>query len=161
MAFDRPKYVNDFWMGVGQPATSIIPPALPTYDTTGMNPYTDLNLTSALVLMEQARAIQGGPIPPMKLLMRGADTISRQMGEFMASQMARIGVTLEPEYRDWARWQEMTDNRQTQVFDNGWVADYPDEQDFFQCFYSKNIPNAGLNNCCYSNPAFDALYEKA
>ncbi|HEX4793909.1 MAG TPA: ABC transporter substrate-binding protein [Humisphaera sp.] len=161
MAFDRTKYVNDFWMGVGQPATSVIPPTLPTYDASEKNPYTGLNLLAAQALMEQAKRIQGGPIPPLKLLMRGADTTSRQMGEFMATQMARIGVTLEPEYRDWARWQEMTDNRQTQVFDSGWVADYPDEQDFYQLFYSKNIPNAGVNSFVYSNPAFDALYEKA
>ena len=54
MAFDRTRYVNDFWMGVGQPAKGIIPPTLPTYDATGTNPYTDSNLAAALELMNEA-----------------------------------------------------------------------------------------------------------
>jgi peptide/nickel transport system substrate-binding protein len=83
------------------------------------------------------------------------------MAEYFVAQMREIGVELKPEFRDWSRWQEMVDNRQTQVFDAGWQSDYPDEQDFLQLFYSKNIPNAGLDQTCYNNPKFDELYEKA
>jgi ABC-type transport system substrate-binding protein len=111
--------------------------------------------------MVEAERINGGPIPPLTLLMRDADTLSRQMAEYFVGQMRPIGVTLVPEYHDWARWQEMVDNRQTQVFDAGWMADYPDEQNFYQLFYSKNAPNAGVNQTVYNNPAFDALYDKA
>ena len=39
------------------------------------------------------------------------------------------------------------DNRQTQIFQLGWVADYPDEQDFFQLFYGKNAVPQGSNPC--------------
>ncbi len=80
--------------------------------------------------MEEAVRINGGPIPPLTILFRGTDTTHRQMAEFYADQMAQIGVTLGPEYRDFARWQEMVDARQAQLFDGGWYSDYPDEQDF-------------------------------
>jgi ABC-type transport system substrate-binding protein len=161
MAFDRATYIRNFQNGRGTAANGLIPPGFVTFDPTRKNPYTQLDLVKAKALMKEAVRINGGPIPPMTLLMRDADTTSRQMAEFFASQMREIGVDLRAEFRDFARWQEMVDNRQTQVFDAGWVSDYPDEQDFLQLYYSKNIPNAGVNSCCYSNPAFDALYEQA
>ena len=161
MAFDRKNYVDVFQMGRGIPAIGLIPPGLATFDPNGKNPYTEYNLTRAHELMKEAEKIQGGPIPPMSLLMRDSTTLSRQMAEYFASQMAQIGVTLHPEYHDWARFQEMVDNRQTQVFDAGWQGDYPDEQNFLQLCYSKNIPNAGLNWFCYKSDEFDRLYVKS
>ena len=93
--------------------------------------------------------------------MRDAETLSRQMAENFVLQMRQIGVTVVPEYRDFARWNEMVDNRQTQLFDAGWLADYPDEQDYLQLFYGKNAPAMGPNSAAYVNPEFDKLYEQA
>ncbi len=161
MAFDRASYIRNFANGRGMAALGPIPPGFPTFDPNLVNPCTQYNLSRARELMREAVKINGGPIPPLTLLMRDSDTLSRQMAEYFAAQMRPIGVTLVPEYHDWARWQEMVDNRQTQVFDAGWEADYPDEQNFYQLFYSKNAPNGGVNQTVYDNPAFDALYEKA
>ena len=41
----------------------------------------------------------------------------------------------------------------------GWVADYPDAEDFLQLFYSGNI-DKGTNNTNYRDPHFDSLYER-
>jgi ABC-type transport system substrate-binding protein len=161
MAFDRATYLRNFQNGRGRVANGLIPPGLPTFDEKRVNPYTQFDLAKARELMKEAERINRGPIPPMSLLMRDSDTVSRQMAEYFTSQMRQIGVVLRPEFRDWARWQEMVDNRQTQVFDAGWQGDYPDEQNFFQLFYSKNIPNAGVNSACYTNEKFDKLYEEA
>ena len=161
MAFDRATYLRNFKNGRGKAAIGLIPPGFPTYDSNIRNPYVEFNLGKAKELMKEAVKINEGPIPELKLLMRDSDTLERQMAEYFASEMREIGVDLKPEFRTWARWQEMVDNRQTQVFDAGWQSDYPDEQDLLQLFYSKNIPDKGLNSCCYSNPKFDELYEKA
>jgi ABC-type transport system substrate-binding protein len=93
--------------------------------------------------------------------MRDSDTLERQVAENFVLSMKQIGVNVEPEFRDFARWLEMTDNREMQIFDSGWLADYPDEQDFLQLFYSKNAPAGGVNTCSYTNPAFDKLYDQA
>jgi oligopeptide transport system substrate-binding protein len=42
----------------------------------------------------------------------------------------------------------------------GWIQDYLDAQDWYQLFYSKNIP-AGLNSSNYDSPDFDKIYEEA
>jgi ABC-type transport system substrate-binding protein len=161
MAFDRNAYITNFLNGRGMPAIGPIPPGFPTFDRNAVNPYTQLNLEAAREKMRQAEAINGGPIPTLRILMQDSDTTSRQMAEDFVLRMKQIGLTIEPEYRDFARYLEMVDNRQTQLFEAGWLADYPDEQDFLQLFYGKNAPAMGLNSAAYMNPEFDALYEKA
>jgi oligopeptide transport system substrate-binding protein len=161
MALDRKTFIHNFTNDRGEPAIGPIPPGFPTFDPEQVNPYTQFNLDAARQKMGEAIKINGGPIPPLSLLMRDADTESRQMAEYYTSQMQRIGVTLVPEYRDFARWEEMTDNRQTQLFDSGWEADYPDELNFLQLFYGENAPAGGVNSTAYVNPKFDELYRRA
>jgi oligopeptide transport system substrate-binding protein len=161
MAFDRNAFIQIFLNGRGTPAIGPIPPGFPTYDPNYTNPYTQFNLAAARDKMKEAVAINGGPIPKLQLLMQGADTDSRQMADNFVIQMQQIGIDVEPQFRDFARWLEMTDNRQTQIFQGGWEADYPDEQDFLQLFYGKNAPPLGVNSAAYVNPEFDKLYDEA
>jgi oligopeptide transport system substrate-binding protein len=161
LAFDRKRFIETFLNGRGTSAIGIVPPGFPTYDSKRVNPYTQYDLERAKQLMAEAEKINGGPIPPLTFLLRGTDTTSRQTGEFDAAMMKKIGITIVPVYRDFKRWQEMVDNRQTQLFDGGWSADYPDEQDYLQLLYGPNAPQGGLDSAAYVNPAFDALYDKA
>lgn len=45
----------------------------------------------------------------------------------------------------------------------GWVADYPDPENFLNLFYSGNIGenSSTINPFKYKNPEFDAMFEKA
>jgi len=45
-----------------------------------------------------------------------------------------------------------------QSFSYGWIADYPDGENFLQLFWSKSI--GGANYTLFSMPEFDRLYEK-
>jgi ABC-type transport system substrate-binding protein len=51
-------------------------------------------------------------------------------------------------------------HRQAQLWPLGWQMYYPDAENIFQLFYSKNA-SPGPNESNYGNPAYDALYEKA
>ncbi len=147
--------------GRGENAIGPIPPGFPTYDEKKLNPYTQFNLEGAKAKLKEAKVIQGGEIPELTLLMPGTDTGVRQMAEFFVSNMEKIGLKMKIEYRNWARFQEMVDSKQAQVYSLGWVADYPDEQTFLQLFYGKNVGTNGINSANYQNPEFDVLYEKA
>ncbi len=46
-----------------------------------------------------------------------------------------------------------------QLWSYGWVADYPDGDNFMQLLYSRNINQS--NVACYASPVFDSLYEKS
>jgi oligopeptide transport system substrate-binding protein len=161
MGFDRKTFIDIYLNGRGQPAIGPIPPGFPTFDSSLVNPYTRFDVAGAKAKLQEAQQINGGPIPPLNLLIGSTDTAARQDAEFFASQMAQIGLTIKTQYTTWARFQEMVDSKQAQIFDLGWVADYPDEQTFWQLFYSKNAGVGGVNAVNYSNPQFDALYEKS
>jgi ABC-type oligopeptide transport system substrate-binding subunit len=46
------------------------------------------------------------------------------------------------------------------VAESGWGADYPDPENYFFLFYSKNFPPEGKNTNRYHNPEFDRLFEQ-
>jgi len=160
MAYDRDKFIDLMLNGRGIRSKGPIPPEFPTYDPNDVNPNTEFNLPAAREKMKEAIAINGGPIPEIVYLLPGTDTTYRQYGELMKTQMAQIGINIRPDYRTWARFLEMVDSKQAQFFSLGWQADYPDEQTFFQLFYSKN-ESPGPNHTNFNNPDYDALYEKS
>lgn len=161
MAFDRETFIRTYLNGRGIAAKGPIPPGFPTYDPNKKNPNAEFDLAAAKEKMKEAVALNGSPFPTFKLFMQDTDTETRQWAEYFVSQMRQIGLDVKPEYNTWARYQEIVDNRQTEMFMGGWVADYPDEQTFLQLFYGKFAPAGGVNPTAYNNPAYDALYEKA
>jgi len=46
-----------------------------------------------------------------------------------------------------------------QSFSYGWIADYPDGENFLQLFWTKSI--GGANYAMFSHPEFDRLYEES
>jgi len=160
MAFDRKTYIDTFLNGRGSIPVGPIPPMIPGYRPEKENPYTRYDLDAARKLLAEAAKINGGPIPTLKLALPGNDTTARQMGEFFRIQMQRLGLEVEVDYMTWPKFQDATKTRSHQLFALGWVADYPDAQNFLLLFYGPNRA-PGPNSCNYSNPEFDALYEKA
>ena len=161
MAYDRQQFIDLYLNGRGQVANGPIPPGFPTYDGHRVDPYTVFDVAGARAKVAEAERVNGGPIPPLHMLFGNTDTATTQEADFFVSQMRRVGLTVQPEYTTWPRFLERVDSKQAQIFDLGWVADYPDEQDFWQLFYGKFAGPGGLNSCNYANPAFDALYEQS
>ena len=88
------------------------------------------------------------------------DTQSRESTELLISFMDQIGVVINPSYNNWPTFLEKLGRRQAQMFRIGWVADYPDAENFLQLFYGPNA-SPGPNRCNYSNAGFDNLYARA
>jgi ABC-type transport system substrate-binding protein len=160
MALDRKEYIDLMLNGRGIPAKGPVPPEFPTYDPNEVNPFAELNIPAAREKMKEAERVHGGPIPEIALVMGDTSTTSRQSAELLQTHMAKIGVKLRVEYVTWPRFLQMVDSKQAQFFSLGWQADYPDEQTFFQLWYSKN-QSPGPNSTNYNDPEYDALYEKS
>ena len=84
----------------------------------------------------------------------------RQAAELFCHFMERIGVVVQPSYNNWPTFLEKMERRQAQLFSLGWVADYPDAENFLQLFYGPNS-SPGPNHSNYATPEFDRLYEQA
>jgi oligopeptide transport system substrate-binding protein len=84
----------------------------------------------------------------------------RQATELFMDFMNQIGVVIEPSYNNWPTFLDKIQRGQAQMFGLGWVADYPDAENFLQLFYGPN-ESPGPNHAHYANPEFDALYDQA
>lgn len=84
--------------------------------------------------------------------------------DWYVRQFAKIGVQLEIRATDYNRFQDKMSKGSVQIFFWGWLADYPDAENFLFMLYgpnSKALTNGnGENNTNYQNPVFDALYEQ-
>lgn len=83
---------------------------------------------------------------------------TKQMLDLMSDMFDRIGIKLIPSFNTWPAFIEKLNRRQAQIYQLGWVADYPDAENFLQLFYSLN-ESPGPNHSNYRNSEFDRLYE--
>lgn len=122
------------------------------------------NLEKAKGLLAEAGYVDGkdpktGRRLELTIELGSADSNTRQSIALLADMFDEIGVMLKPSYNTWPAFIGKMNRRQAQMFRLGWVADYPDAENFLQLFYSKN-ESPGPNHANYRNPKFDVLYEK-
>ena len=83
---------------------------------------------------------------------------AREMVELMASFYDKVGIELAARYMTWDAFLTAVIEGRTQMFNLGWVGDYPDPENFLQLFHSKNV-SPGSNHSDYVNPDFDKAYD--
>ena len=83
---------------------------------------------------------------------------AREMVELMASFYDRVGIDLAARYMTWDAFLTAVNEGRTQMFNLGWIGDYPDPENFLQLFHSKNV-SPGANHSNYINPEFDRAYD--
>jgi len=74
----------------------------------------------------------------------------------IARQLAEIGVSVELQLMDAATLREGMRQGNVSFFRGSWIGDYPDAENFFSVFYSKN--GAPPNYTRFKNEEFDKLY---
>ncbi|MEJ0003406.1 MAG: ABC transporter substrate-binding protein [Pararobbsia sp.] len=77
-------------------------------------------------------------------------------------QAAKLGIQLEARPTDYNRFQDRIRQGAEQIFFWGWNADYPDPEDFLFLLTSAEgvVKYGGNNETNYSNPEYDALYQR-
>ena len=94
---------------------------------------------------------QQSPTPSVKALL-----------DWYQKQFAKIGVQLEIRATDYNRFQDKVNKGTVQIFFWGWLADYPDAENFLFLLFgpnSKSLTNGnGENNANYQNAEFDKLF---
>ena len=82
--------------------------------------------------------------------------------DWTTRQFAKLGVQLEIRATDFNQYQEKTLKGRHQIFFGGWVADYPDAENFLFLLYGPNAKSLseGENIANYRNPAFDRRFRE-
>ncbi|MFQ5532493.1 MAG: ABC transporter substrate-binding protein [Candidatus Methylomirabilales bacterium] len=157
-AVDKKAVANVILEGRVLPARSILPPGVLGYnpDLRGY-PY---NREKAGRLLVEAGYEGGRGLPPLTLYYN-TGLVNRKIAEFVQGALRRIGVTVELRELDWPAYLNLVDGGEAQFFRLGWLADYPDPENFLTVlFHSRNIGSKG-NLSRYANPKVDALLDRA
>jgi ABC-type transport system substrate-binding protein len=82
--------------------------------------------------------------------------------DWLVRQFAKIGIQLEVRATDFNQFQDKVLKGKHQIFWWGWLADYPDAENFLFLLYGPNAKSKsqGENTSNYENPEFDALYRQ-
>lgn len=179
IAVNYDEYIAIFLNGRGRPAQSPIPPGIFGYlaGAAGVNRYVydwkenelqRKSLSVAKSLMTQAGYPKGiDPQSGRRLVLHYDVTSSgspddKAQLDWMRKQFAKIGISLNIRSTQYNRFQEKMRTGNAQIFLWGWKADYPDPENFLFLLYGPNgkVKFGGENAANYSNPQFDALFEK-
>lgn len=159
-AYDQELVLKKFFNSLVTSAHGPIPPLLDGYRKDLKNPYKKTDIEKAKALLAEAGYPEGKGLPVFKFEMAATHTTARQMAEYFKEQVAQIGIRVQLQPNTWPQFNEKIKNKKADVFEMAWNGDYPDAENFLQLFYSKNV-SPGPNSANYSNPEFDALFEKA
>ena len=157
-AIDRDKWIELFTNGRGRKMVSALPMGIPDRPVNPVLRY-DFNLERAKGLLKKAGFPAGKGLPTLRFDLRGADSQSRQMGEFFQDQFSKIGIKLDVAYNTFPAFLEKMKNGDLQLYYGGWTMDYPDAENVFQLLYGPN-QSPGPNDANFNLPEMNRLYEK-
>lgn len=164
-SFDARSWVDIFYNGVAEVAQQLISPGIYGFQRDFKNPY-GYNLEKAKQLMVEAgypNGIDPKTGRPLELTLDAVagDSWQRQTIEFDQRCMEKLGIKVRVVENTFARMLEKEDQGNYQMASGtGWGADYPDPENFYFLFYSKNFPPAGKNISFFKNEEFDRLFEQ-
>ncbi len=142
----------------GTPAKGVLPPGMPGFKEG--RPGWKKDLAKARELLKQAGYPDGKGLPAMSMLLRN-DEDTKNIAQAMVQDFDKVGIRIELQTLEWNRFLESVEKEPQPIFYLGWVADYPDPDNFlYVLFNSKQFGSPG-NQTWYSNPEVDALTEKA
>jgi oligopeptide transport system substrate-binding protein len=163
LGFDVESEIKVLLNGRGKRAVNIIPGDFKGHNEAGPGPYYHYDLNASREKLSLAKKVLGGKgllmkgeIPELKLDL-GDGPVAIKQAEFIRQQFQKMGLKVKPVFNDWPTLQRKVNNKQIQMYTMGWIADYPDAENFLQLYYSGNI-DKGTNNTNYRNPRFDSLY---
>lgn len=157
-AINIEEYIRNFTNNIGLKANSIYPPGVLGYDPSNP-PSFQYDLEKARKYLAEAGYPEGKGLDEINYDVRGASTVSRQMGEFIQKELAKIGIKIKLNINSFPGFLSKARNGRLEMWQGGWAMDYPDPENVIQLLISKNHP-PGPNSAFYSNKKVDELYNK-
>lgn len=175
IALDEEEYISIFANSRGTPAHGPIPPGI----FGNINDYNNIvyeksegkikrkNISHAKKLLADAGYKNGIDSKTNKPLLLYFDTTATGAGaqarlNWLRKQFKKLNIQLSIRATSFNRFQDKMRRGQTQLFELGWNADYPDPENFLFLLYGPNSKAKfqGENGANYDNSKFNKLFEK-
>ena len=164
-AYDGQSFVDIFYNGVAPVAQQLTPPGIFGYDKDYKNPY-GFDLAKGRQLLAEAGYPNGidsktGQQLVLTLDASATGSEERQMTEFVQKGFEQLGIKVNVVENNFAQLLQKEDTGNFQILEGtGWGADYPDPENFYMLFNSRNFPPEGKNASRYKNPEFDKTFDQ-
>jgi ABC-type transport system substrate-binding protein len=178
IAIDYEEFLNIFANGRGLVAEGPIPPGIFGYraGSAGINPFVydwiggaskRKSIETARQLLVEAGYPDGVEVQTGKPLVLNFDVTARGPDDkarldWMRKQFQKLNLQLIIRATDYNRFQDKVRKGNTQIFNWGWNADYPDPENFLFLLYGPQgkVKRDGENAANYSDPEYDRLFEQ-
>ncbi len=166
-AIDRQKICDFTLKGTGFPAKyGMVPPGTGTYDATKVKGY-DYNPKKAQELLAAAGYANGEGFPSLTLQINSGGKRNESVAEAVEKMMEEnLNIDIEIARMPFAQHTEAVSTAKFKFWRLGWVADYPDPENFLFLFDGKWFePDLSvktyINSFRYKNEEFDSYFTKA
>jgi ABC-type transport system substrate-binding protein len=167
LAVNAEEYLRLFLNGRGIPAQSPLPPGLFGYAESYRNPYRTPDLTRARALLAEAgykNGIDPATRQPLKLTFDTGNTSAQALlqYEFFVSAWRELGLDVQILATTYNQFQDRVRRGAYQIFQWGWVADFPDPENFLFLLECSNAQSKsrGPNTANFCNADYDRLYRE-
>ncbi|MDX2189167.1 MAG: ABC transporter substrate-binding protein [Bacteroidota bacterium] len=166
-AIDRRKILEFVLQGEGYKAglNGVTPPVFQNYDIEKIKGY-DLNIDSAKYFLSKAGYPSGKGFPKVQLVLNSDAERNKNVAVEVQKQLKdNLNIDIELQILPFAQHIENVLNGKTDFFRIGWIADFPNPENFLYLFYGKEVPaskndKSYPNMARYVNSAFDDFYVK-
>jgi oligopeptide transport system substrate-binding protein len=156
-AIDKDKIIDLILRGMVDRADGILPPGMPGYNKSLTS--LGFNVDKARASLKASRYGDASKLPPITLTTSGyGNRISPVLEAMIAQWRENLGVEVTVRELDPNFFIYNLKAEKDQMFDMGWVADYPHPQDFLDVLFHTGAEN---NFAEYSNLAVDSLLDAA
>ncbi len=157
MAIDRGQIAGSVLLDALPVANSIIMPGMPAYNPAARGP--EFDPAAARDLLEQSRYAGSDELEGITLAESGTGaSAGRSTSAIVEMWRDNLGVEVEIEQAEPATFYQNVAQGLYQMYDLGWIMDYPDEEDLLNFHFDSDSPN---NDTRYSNPGVDRLLRQA
>jgi oligopeptide transport system substrate-binding protein len=159
-AIDRDTISTTLLKGLLAPANSVLPPGFPGYQES-VGEY-DFDPEKAKRLLSESKyGANMDEFPDITLSLPGSfgSSISSSTEAILAMWQQTLGIEVDVLQTEWATYlQDQRAGRFQMYGGAGWVADYPDPENFLDILLHSKSSNNHIN---YANPEVDRLLEQA
>ncbi len=159
LAIDKQNLATSVLADQVVPAYGILPPGFP-----GFNPNLrgyEFNPERARQLLAESKYgddLDNFPLITITTSGSFGASVSLDMEVVLQMWKKNLGIDAEFQQTEFATFLRDLHKRRFQMFDIGWIADYPDPENFLDILFHSESSN---NHTNYSNPQVDSLLEQA
>jgi len=156
-AIDKDKLVSLVFRNLVRRADGILPPGIPGFSEGLGGLSYDVNKARELIASSKYGDVSG--LPPLTITTSGwGGLISQPLEAIIREWRDNLGVEVEVRQLEPGRFLYHLKEEKDEMYDMGWVADYPHPQDFLDVLFHTGAEN---NFSEYSNIEVDSLLDRA